>query len=63
MVYRTKTYIAADWDGDNNAVEQLYKWKKSNYWSLDFHDAHDLTQARDNSLNCSIKSSVRNNKA
>ena len=58
MVYRTKTYIAADWDGDNNAVEQLYKWKKSNYWSLDFHDAHDLTQARDSSLNCSIKSSL-----
>ena len=58
MVYRTKTYIAADWDGDNNAVEQLYKWKKSNYWSLDFHDAHDLPQARDSSLNCSIKSSL-----
>ena len=27
MAYRTKTYIAADWDGDKNAVEQLYKWK------------------------------------
>lgn len=58
MVYRTKTYIAADWDGDKNAVDQLYKWKNSNYWGLDFHDAHDLTQARDSSLNCSIKSSL-----
>ena len=58
MVYRTKTYIAADWDGDKNAVEQLYKWKNSNYWSLNFHDAHDLTQARDSSLNCSIKTSL-----
>ncbi|MDR1583362.1 MAG: molecular chaperone Tir [Prevotellaceae bacterium] len=58
MAYRTKTYIAADWDGDSNAVEQLYKWKNSNYWSLDFHDAHDLTQARDSSLNCSIKRSL-----
>jgi hypothetical protein len=58
MDYRTKTYIAADWDGDKDAVEQLYKWKNSNYWSLDFHDAHDLTQARDSSLNCSIKSSL-----
>ena len=58
MAYRTKTYIAADWDGDSDAVEQLYKWKRSNYWSLDFHDAHDLTQARDSSLNCSIKSSL-----
>ena len=58
MAYRTKTYIAADWDGDSDAVEQLHKWKNSNYWSLDFHDAHDLTQARDSSLNCSIKSSL-----
>ena len=58
MVYRTKTYIAGDWDGDKDAVEQLYKWKNSDYWSLDFHDAHDLTQARDSSLNCSIKRSL-----
>jgi hypothetical protein len=58
MAYRTKTYIAADWDGDSDAIEQLYKWKNSKYWSLDFHDAHDLTQARDSSLNCSIKSSL-----
>ena len=58
MAYRTKTYIAADWDGDSDAVEQLYKWKNSNYWSLEFHDAHDLTQSRDSSLNCSIKSSL-----
>ncbi|GHS92736.1 hypothetical protein FACS1894203_5310 [Bacteroidia bacterium] len=58
MANRTKTYIAADWDGDSDAVEQLYKWKKSNYWSLDFHDAHDLQQSRDSSLNCSIKRSL-----
>ncbi len=36
MAYRTKTYIAADWDGDKNAVEQLYKWKKSNLLELGF---------------------------
>lgn len=57
--YRTKTYIAGDWDGDKNAIEQLYKWKNSNHWSFDFVDAHDLTQARDSSLNCSIKSSLK----
>ena len=28
MAYRTKTYIAADWDGDKNAVEQLYEMEK-----------------------------------
>jgi len=48
MAYRTKTYIAADWDGDKDAVEQLHKWKNSNYLALDFNDAHDLKQARDN---------------
>ena len=58
MAYRTKTYIAADWDGDKDAVDQLHKWNDSNYWSLSFTDAHDLTQARDSSLYCSIKSSL-----
>jgi len=31
MAYRTKTYIAAEWTGDKDAVEQLYKWSDSNY--------------------------------
>lgn len=34
ILYRTKTYIAADWSGDYDAVEQLHKWNISNYWSL-----------------------------
>jgi len=58
MLYRTKTYIAADWSGDKDAVDKLYDWNNSKYWSLSFTDAHDLTQARDGSLNCSIKSSL-----
>lgn len=58
MANKTKTYIAADWTGDKDAVDQLHKWNDSNYWSLSFTDAHDLTQARDGSLNCSIKASL-----
>ena len=58
MAYRTKTYIAADWSSDKDAVEQLHKWNDSNYWSLSFVDAHEEMQARDTSLNCSIKSSL-----
>jgi hypothetical protein len=58
MVYRTRTYIAADWSGDINAVNQLHSWNDNNNLSLSFTDAHDLTQARDSSLNCSIKSSL-----
>jgi hypothetical protein len=58
MAYRTKTYIAADWTGDKNAVEQLHKWNDSKYWGLSFNDAHDITQANDGSLNCTIKASL-----
>ena len=38
MYYRTRTYIAADWSGDYDAVEQLHKWNSSRYWSLSFTD-------------------------
>lgn len=57
--YRTKTYIAADWDNDEDAVKMLHYWNDSNHWSLHFHDAHELTQSRDSSLPCTIKSSLK----
>lgn len=59
MNYRTRTYIAGDWDNDIDAVNQLHKWNNSNHWSLSFTDAHDLTSANDSSLNCSIKASLK----
>lgn len=59
MSYRTRTYIAGDWDHDSDAVNILHKWNDSEYWSLHFIDAHDLTQAKDSSLNCSIKASLK----
>lgn len=59
MAYRTKTYIAGDWTGDKDAIEKLHKWNDSNYLSLSFVDAHELTQARDSSLNCNIKRSLK----
>ena len=58
MPYRTRTYIAADWDGDNNLVSTLQEWNESEYWDLSFPDAHELTQARDASKACSIKKSL-----
>ena len=58
MTYRTKTYIAADWDGDINAINKLHEWNDGEKWSMSFTDAHDLTQAHDDSLNCSIKASL-----
>lgn len=59
MVYRTRTYIAGDWTGDRDLIDKLYQWNESNYWGLSFSDAHALTQARDSSLPCSIKRSLR----
>ena len=58
MARRTKTYIAGDWTGDKSAIEKLYDWNDGD-WKLSFTDAHELTQARDDSLNCSIKKSLK----
>lgn len=58
-LHRTRTYIAADFDHDKDAVDQLHTWNDSNYWSLSFTDAHDLQTSSDDSLYCSIKSSLK----
>ena len=46
MVYRTRTYIAADWDGDRDAVDQLHKWNDSDYWAISFTDPRSAAVAR-----------------
>lgn len=56
---RTKTYVAGDWDGDRDAIDQLRKWNNSQYWGLNFVDVHEATFSNDDSLNCSIKYSLR----
>ena len=58
MYYRTRTYIAGDWDNDKDAVDALHQWNDSSQYGLSFSDAHELKQARDTSLNCSIKRSL-----
>lgn len=52
------TYIAAEWDGDFDAVKQLYVWNEGKKWNLHFKDAHEEKQSRDSSLNCTIKRSL-----
>lgn len=59
LTYRTRTYIAGDWDHDKNAVDQLHFWNNSPHYDLSFLDAHELTSSRDSSLNCSIKASLK----
>lgn len=58
MLYRTRTYIAADWTGDKEIVDKLREWNDSGWYALNFSDAHDLTQSRDSSLPCTIKRSL-----
>ena len=58
MPYRTRTYLAADWETDIEVIEKLRSWNDGDYWGLSFTDAHDLTQSKDTSLNCTIKSSL-----
>jgi len=55
---RPYTYIAADWDSDGGVVQTLQRWNDSRTKALSFRNAHDLMQARDSSLNCTIKSSL-----
>ena len=43
MAYRTRTYIAGDWDHDKNAVDTLYYWKNNRYLNFDFLDASMFT--------------------
>ena len=58
MAYRTRTYVAGEWDGDSNAIDQLYKWNEGDKWSMHFVDAHRHKQCYDTSMPCTIKSSL-----
>lgn len=58
-LYRTRTYIAADFDEDKDAVDKLLQWNDSDYWSLSFTNAHDLQSSYDTSKPCSIKRSLK----
>ena len=58
MTYRTRTYIAGEWDGDSDAIEQLYRWNEGDRWNLHFVDAHGFRQCYDSSMPCTIKNSL-----
>lgn len=59
MIYRTKTYLAADFDNDIEAINQLLNWNESEYYSgIGFVNVHEFMQSRDTSYPCSIKKSL-----
>lgn len=62
MAYRTRTYIAADWDNDKDAFDKLCIWNKSSDRELSFGDAHELSECRsDKTNNCNIKRNCAHN--
>lgn len=59
LVYRTKTYIAAAWKEDEDAIKQLYDWNDNDNLIFSFSDAHEINSSKDTSLKCSIKKALR----
>ncbi|KND18806.1 molecular chaperone Tir [Pannonibacter phragmitetus] len=59
MSYRNKTYIAFDGDTDMHYYRLMTAWKAHDGNSFNFHNAHDLNNARDTSLEESIKKQLR----
>ena len=56
--YRTRTYVAGDWTGDSDAIEQLTKWNEGNKWNFHFVDAHSNFNCYDTPMPCTIKESL-----
>lgn len=62
MIYRTRTYTAADWTSEEEAIKQLETWNSSKHWGLSFTDAHELSSCRsDDTNNCNIKKNCSQN--
>lgn len=62
MAYRTRTYIAADWTEDVDAIEKLNDWNNGKKWGLSFKDAHELSCCQsDDTNNCNIKKNCSQN--
>lgn len=59
MAYRNKTYVCFDGDNDMRYYRLMTAWVADDKVSFDFHDAHELTQARDTSTEATIKRSLR----
>jgi hypothetical protein len=59
MAYRNKTYVAFDGDNDITYYRLMLAWKAKDNIDFNFHNAHDLNQARDTSSEESIKSQLR----
>jgi len=58
MAYRNKTYVAFDGDKDIHYYNLMKAWKSHGGLEFNFHDAHDVNSARDESKEESIKAQL-----
>lgn len=59
MPYRNKTYVCFDGDNDIHYYRLMCAWKQNDGFDFNFHNAHDLNFARDDSQEVSIKRQLR----
>jgi len=64
--YANKTYVAFDADNDIHYYRLMQAWKKSNYTSFNFYDAHDLnslmTWSSEETIKAKLAERMRNTK-
>jgi len=58
MPYRNKTFVSFDGDNDMHYYRLMQAWKQNDGIDFNFHNAHDLNQARDSSQEASIKAQL-----
>lgn len=59
MAYRNKTYVCFDGDTDMKYYNLMKAWKQNDNTDFNFYDAYELNNARDTSLEQSIKNQLR----
>jgi len=59
MAYRNKTYVCFDADNDMRYYRLMEAWKENDEIAFNFHNAHEINQIRDGSLEETIKRRLR----
>ena len=59
MSYRNKTYVCFDADNDMNYYTLMLAWKENGQIAFNFHNAHEINNLRDGSLEETIKEKLR----
>jgi hypothetical protein len=58
VAYRNKTFVSFDGDNDMHYYRLMTAWHQNDRSSFNFYNAHDLAQARDTSMESTIKASL-----